>query len=356
MSDSSVNGDVGPAATKPSCSPNAKRKASDAGLPATGTRLHKSVKRRASKACQSCRARKVRCNVVEQSPCTNCRLDEVECIVSESKRKKSACPAKFAPFPGADGFRNRKWTKGDEETQAGAAGSPQSASASAVQQPAAISFHDSPGHLPHSLCSSIFAEASRQPADFPRADQDLDPHSFDQARRQSMARSISIPQDPPEAISLSSVDPNSLFGLQPHSPPPFQQALPAFIRALPSTFDPEDLSYLSKKGALTLPPPALRNALLRCFVENIHPFMPLLDIHELIRTVDTEDTNSAISLLLFQAIMFAGVASVDMAYLQTAGYTNRRIARRDFFQKTRVCCPLSCNPFRLVLMSVIDPL
>ena len=50
----------------------------------------RSVKRRASKACQCCRARKVRCNVTEHgAPCTNCRLDEVECIVSESRRKKS---------------------------------------------------------------------------------------------------------------------------------------------------------------------------------------------------------------------------------------------------------------------------
>jgi len=64
--------------------------------------------------------------------------------------------------------------------------------------------------------------------------------------------------------------------------------------------------------------------------------MPLLDVHELIHTVDTNDSTSAVSLLLFQAIMFAGVASVDMAYLQTAGYTNRRAARREFFQKTRV--------------------
>lgn len=97
MSDSSVNGDL-LAPARPSSSPNSKRKASDAGLPATGTRIHKSVKRRASKACQSCRARKVRCNVVEQSPCTNCRLDEVECVVSESKRKKSV-PCNDRPCP-----------------------------------------------------------------------------------------------------------------------------------------------------------------------------------------------------------------------------------------------------------------
>lgn len=167
-------------------------------------------------------------------------------------------------------------------------------------------------------------------------DQDLDPQTFDPARRQSLARSISIPHDLTDTISLSGVDPNALFGLQSHTPPPPHQSLPAFIRPLPSAFGPEDLAYLGKKGALTLPPPALRAALLRCFVENIHPYMPLLDVHELINTVDNNDSTSAVSLLLFQAIMFAGVASVDMAYLQTAGYTNRRAARRDFFQKTRV--------------------
>ena len=65
-----------------------KRKATTAGL--DGVTVGRSVKRRASKACQCCRARKVRCNVTEHgAPCTNCRLDEVDCIVSESRRKKS---------------------------------------------------------------------------------------------------------------------------------------------------------------------------------------------------------------------------------------------------------------------------
>jgi hypothetical protein len=65
-----------------------KRKASQAGL--DNPVQTRSVKRRASKACQCCRARKVRCNVTEHgAPCTNCRLDEVDCIVSESRRKKS---------------------------------------------------------------------------------------------------------------------------------------------------------------------------------------------------------------------------------------------------------------------------
>ena len=64
---------------------NAKRKALSAGLTSSG----RTVKRRASRACHCCRSRKVRCDVVESgTPCTNCRLDEVECMVSDSKRRK----------------------------------------------------------------------------------------------------------------------------------------------------------------------------------------------------------------------------------------------------------------------------
>jgi hypothetical protein len=64
--------------------------------------------------------------------------------------------------------------------------------------------------------------------------------------------------------------------------------------------------------------------------------MPLLNFHEFIQVVDQNDGSQTISLLLFQAMMFAGVATVDMRFLKAAGYATRRDARRDFFQKTRV--------------------
>ncbi|CRK18392.1 hypothetical protein BN1723_011556 [Verticillium longisporum] len=50
----------------------------------------KVTKRRAARACVSCRARKVRCDVVEGAPCGNCRWDNVECVVQESRRRKKA--------------------------------------------------------------------------------------------------------------------------------------------------------------------------------------------------------------------------------------------------------------------------
>lgn len=51
-------------------------------------KANKVTKRRAPRACASCRARKVRCDVVEQFPCGNCRWDNVDCIVHESRRRK----------------------------------------------------------------------------------------------------------------------------------------------------------------------------------------------------------------------------------------------------------------------------
>ena len=68
--------------------PQNKRKQSVAGIGSGGGR---NVKRRASKACHCCRSRKVRCDVVESGiPCTNCRLDEVECLVTEGKRRRKS--------------------------------------------------------------------------------------------------------------------------------------------------------------------------------------------------------------------------------------------------------------------------
>lgn len=62
-----------------------KRPATDE---APGAAPTKQTKRRAARACVSCRARKVRCDVVEGAPCGNCRWDKVECVVQESRRRK----------------------------------------------------------------------------------------------------------------------------------------------------------------------------------------------------------------------------------------------------------------------------
>lgn len=113
--------------------------------------------------------------------------------------------------------------------------------------------------------------------------------------------------------------------------------LPRFIKPLPAKIGPEEISYLEKKGALTVPKGTLRSEMLRAYVEFVHPYMPLLDLHDFLTVIDRSDgSKGKVSLILFQAVMFAGSAFVDMSHLRFAGYATRKEARKDFFQKTRV--------------------
>lgn len=164
MSDSSSVSETIEVSQPQSQAQGPKRTATDAGLKPNGMRPAKSVKRRASKACQCCRSRKVRCNVVEHgAPCTNCRLDEVECIVSESKRKKSVlAKTDFSNLELTD--RSRKWTGNGNEFDR--LGSPQTnksqtpkdglgfGSLPTSAHPPYEPFRKPSEHVPHALCQS----------------------------------------------------------------------------------------------------------------------------------------------------------------------------------------------------------
>ena len=119
------------------------------------------------------------------------------------------------------------------------------------------------------------------------------------------------------------------------SPTTPSYSLPAYVKPVPSRLGQDEIMFLDRKGALTIPAIPLRDALLRNYAEYVHPYMPLLNLQEFIGIIDRNDGSQTISLLLFQSVMFAAVATVDMQYLEAAGYSTRRDARREFYQKTR---------------------
>lgn len=113
-------------------------------------------------------------------------------------------------------------------------------------------------------------------------------------------------------------------------------SLPNFIRPLPQKFQPEDIDYLETKGALAIPDTELRNELLRCYVLYVHTYMPLLDLDDFLRAIVRNENSNQLSLLLFQAVMFAGSAFIPSGYLSAAGFKSRKAARKTFFQRARV--------------------
>ncbi|KAJ6013282.1 hypothetical protein N7540_007873 [Penicillium herquei] len=284
-----------------------KRKASTAGL----TAHNRPVKRRASKACCCCRARKVRCDVVENgSPCTNCRLDQVECVVTESKRRKKSRVEIENANPDSPGDVS------EDNPLHAIQGLPDMAPTSPSQASVDV---DHGQHMPHLLYQT---QANRIGSD------DLYRHG----RR--MAPTPAVPASMPLANATLQIqqllDPN--FGTQRTA----GDFLPDYIRGLPARFQKEDIEYLAAKGALTIPDINLRNELLKAYIHYVHSYMPLLDLEEFLQTIVQNDGVHRISLLLFQAVMFAGMAFVDMKHLQAAGYQTRKAARKIFFQRARL--------------------
>lgn len=113
--------------------------------------------------------------------------------------------------------------------------------------------------------------------------------------------------------------------------------LPDFVNPLPAKIGPDEVRYLDCKGALSLPELRLQRQLLQAYIEFVHPYMPLLELHDFLNRVNARDgRNGRVSLLLYQAVMFAASAFVGIKALNEAGYTDRRAARKVFFQKARV--------------------
>ncbi len=114
-------------------------------------------------------------------------------------------------------------------------------------------------------------------------------------------------------------------------------SLPSYIKPLEGLVAQEDIGYLQQKGALAIPEPELRNSLLQGFTEYVYPYMPVVDLQNFVDVISQGDgQNGQLSLLVFQAVMFAGSAFIDMKYLSRAGYVTRRVARRALFRKIRV--------------------
>lgn len=113
--------------------------------------------------------------------------------------------------------------------------------------------------------------------------------------------------------------------------------LPGFLKPVSSRLGDEEREYLQKKGALLIPDPPVRDSLCRAFMEFVYPCSPILDVSDFFTKMNRGDASlGRVSLLVFQAVMFAGAAHVPMEDLERAGYRSRREARLHLYNKVRV--------------------
>lgn len=277
----------------------------------------RTIKHRSSQACQSCRMRKVRCDViVNGTRCTNCRLDDTECVVLASRRGKNNHTnsrsstnqvASLTPQP-VKVFRD----SGPETAKANNRPSSEVVDTPTTQSTA--------GHVPASVTFD-------QDSDRPRSSQP--PETDENTENETEAPS-------PEACDgLTASEPGTNHSNQ-YQSPAVKASLPAFITPLSSRIPNDDLDFLVQKGALLVPEPELRVEILRGYLFSIHPFMPMLDFRTFAHAILDNHKDGTISLLLFQAVMFAGVNSLRPHVIHRLGFKSVKQARKVYFARVKL--------------------
>ncbi|KAJ9612471.1 hypothetical protein H2200_004068 [Cladophialophora chaetospira] len=111
--------------------------------------------------------------------------------------------------------------------------------------------------------------------------------------------------------------------------------LPHYIKPLPGSIDKDDLRYLRARGCFTFLPTELEKIVLCRYAEFIHPLVPVLDLDEFIGIV-LGNLPKKISILLYHAVMCAGLAAVEVSTIHEYGFDSKPAARKQYYTKAKV--------------------
>lgn len=110
-----------------------------------------------------------------------------------------------------------------------------------------------------------------------------------------------------------------------------------YIMPLAANLSTIDLEYLSRKGALALPPVAFRNTCLCRYIEFVHPVLPLIDLNDFVTEISHGSNGGrGVSLLLLSAVIFAAVPFVETEHITSAGYASKLAARTELYKQAKV--------------------
>lgn len=303
-------------------------------LPTT-TVTKRAFKRRAPKACGRCRIRKVRCDIVLRgNGCTNCALDEVECIDTLSRRQAGAHKKSMKRQKAKEAQIAAK-TFGEEVDDTSPFLDNIAALPDLLSPPTtAITFS------PEANCQEnlgVSPHLRHTENHFP----DFTMGLLSEEEVASCTESHSSPSTNlghPKMMRGVDVCQNNNYGL------------PSFILPIESAKCAQHWFFLHCQGAFDVLHEELRNAIITSYVHFIHPQLPVLDIHELLQALATNGRDCKVSLLLLQAILLSGCTFVEMEYVTQAGFESRMSLRRQLADRVRLLYDFDCEPDRLILV------
>ncbi|OAP59607.1 hypothetical protein AYL99_06905 [Fonsecaea erecta] len=303
--------------------------------------------RRATQACLRCRSRKVRCDVTHKAGyCTNCLLDGAECRVIKCRRRGHRTSEHFAlqasrnsdstnvrsTIAGEGAFLLERQLDTPEETR------------HSVNE-----WEDRHSPRPRASLSSLQQSGLDRDGSISK-----DPESHGFILSLSEQPELPIPNDTAEPEE-SPPDRNDGLISAPSTPSPLPQGAPGWHTALPDFIEafplrsPNDLEFLRQRSVFVLPPPPLQHVIMERFAEFVHPLLPVVDLPRFREAIFGEKPGQRVSLLLFHAVMFAGVGAVESEVVLRQAYMSKTTARQTFYEKAKTLFELETEKDRMVI-------
>ncbi|RAH82884.1 cutinase transcription factor 1 alpha [Aspergillus japonicus CBS 114.51] len=274
--------------------------AGSTGTPGTTVRAatggHMSFRRqRASRACETCHARKVRCDAASLGvPCTNCVAFSIECKIPTPKRKKNQSKSKESE--GSE-ERDERLPEAKQEPPTVITTAPP-ASVSSSNSNATFGYRESQMAMDGMPVTSLTESQAAKQASHDSAYAQFMKPKFARAPIKEAGRVAYLGES--SNLSLLVQDRHGTTDVVHYPLPPNMGG----TRARVTDLDSLELDILHQRGAFLLPPKPLCDELVEAYFKWVAPVVPIVNRSRFMRHY--RDPKNPPSLLLLQAILLAG--------------------------------------------------
>lgn len=292
------------------------------------------MRKRAAKACLSCRARKVRCDVSQRgSPCMNCYLDGETCVVTgrASRLRRS---------------QRDQNEENEDVVRSRLNGDPASPSAESID---AMPNECQPGHQHNSYDDVVQVDGQDNtgppPIQQPMPLNDNSTYGFNDSNRNAIPFP-NVRNPNPIATSyfepsLPGADSSLWFGDRrvtangdiTYSYYPFLA-----VNNLHNIL-PQDVNYLEQQGCLRVPTREIFDEFMQQYFLHVHPMMPFIDeghFWDMYGHYGSGGSGEKMSLLVLQAMLFASCNFVSKPNIKALGFPSIRAARALLYRRAKL--------------------
>ncbi|KAI1413261.1 fungal-specific transcription factor domain-containing protein [Hypoxylon sp. FL1857] len=313
------------------------------------------MRKRAPKACLSCRSRKVRCDVSQRGrPCMNCYLDNETCVVTGrasrfrrgQRGENDNTQASHPPYS-ADECAHGRTSEDVVNSRISGQLPPLRAEGENNSPPRDVS---NPIHQTENQTTPD-AEAGWAIPGLSQQQQQQATGALNEQRANRIPSPIPAPQDL-EPTTTTTLPLNTFNSIMNPEIPLWvgDQRIAVNADVTYSYYPfitignlhnimPQDVNYLESQGCLRVPTRAILDEFVQQYFLHIHPIMPILnegDFWDMYCNQTSSEPTEKVTLVFFQALLFSSCNFISKSSIKALGFPSIRAARATFYRRTKL--------------------